>query len=104
VTSETRRTITATAHNFTCHDPHREMYDKHRDTALVHNAVADATEHDRGDITAAARADNDEVVTAGFRLVKDGFGWRAVMLRVLAERPFGRSAPFRRATFHTSIS
>jgi hypothetical protein len=54
------------------------MYDEHRDTAVVHNAVADAPGHDRGDITAAARADNDEVVTAGFRLVKDRFGWRAV--------------------------
>jgi hypothetical protein len=45
---------------------------------MLHNAVAHAPEHDRGDITAATRADNDEVVTAGFRLVKDGFGRRAV--------------------------
>lgn len=55
-----------------------EMYDEHGDAAVVHDMVADAAEHDRGDIPAAARADDDEVVTPGFRLVKDGFGRRAV--------------------------
>ena len=55
-----------------------EVHDEHGETAVVHHGVADATEQDGGDVTAVARADDDEVVTPGFRLVKDGFGRHAV--------------------------
>ncbi len=46
--------------------------------AVVHDAVTDTAEHDRRQVTATSRAENDEVMATDRGLVQDHLGRRAV--------------------------
>ncbi len=67
-----------------------EVHDEHGETAVVHHGVADATEQDGGDVTAVARADDGEVVTAGPGLVEGGVGRRGRSAHGARREAFGQ--------------